>query len=377
VGVAFPLLAITLTGQPLKIAAVAITAQLPWLVFSLPAGALADRADRQRLVLIVEGLRAAVLAAVGLVVLTGRTTLVVLYLAAFSVGTLETVFSAATTASVPDLVHHDDLPSANGYLLAAETAGEQFAGPALGGLAFAWIRAVPFLLDALSFVASAALLRPALASAPNRNKRSEESLVSEMRTGLRWFRQQSLMRQLAFTVATFAFCQSAVLSIMVLYGHRVLHLSSGRYGVFLAFGAIGDVVGSFIAQRTHDRLGPPRAIACAAIAAAAGYLVLAATATPAVAVCGYALEAVAVALGNVTTVSLRQRLIPSGMFGRVNNIFRTFVLGAVPLGALAGGLLATGLGVRATFLVAGLLQVGVVIVTVRRLTAEITRSATD
>jgi MFS family permease len=373
--VAFPLLAITLTRQPLQVAGVAIAGQLPWLIVSVPAGALADRVDRRRLVVTIEVLRALLLAALGLIVLAGRTSIPVLYLAAFTIGALETAFSAATRASLPGVVHTDDLPKANGYLFAAETAGEQFAGPALGGLFFAWTPALPFLGDAMSFAGSAMFLIPALSSVDNRGQASKLTLIGDMKVGLRWFRQHSLLRRLASIVATFAFCQSAVLSVFVLYGLHVLHLTTTGYGVFLALGATGDVAGSLLAERTQAHLGPARAIIVAGVAAAAGYLILAATSNTVVAVSGYALEAVAVALGNVITMSLRQQFIPTELFGRVNNAFRTCVYGAVPAGALAGGVLTTNVGLHTTFLVASLVQLFVIAITARRLAAEIARAA--
>ena len=107
--------------------------------------------------------------------------------------------------------------------------------------------------------------------------------------------------------------------------------------MFLAIGAAGDVVGSLTAHRVYGRLGPAPAIVAAGVAAAAGYVILAATSRAPVAISGYALEAVGVALGNVATMSLRYRLIPTPLFGRVNNTFRMGVLTAALLGALAGG----------------------------------------
>ena len=373
--VAFPLLAVTLTRQPVEVAGVAVAGRLPWLVISLPAGALADRVDRRRLVVAVEAARAVALAVFGLVVLAGQTSLAVLYLAAFSVGAFETAFSAATSASLPALVRADDLPKANGYLFAAETAGGQFAGPALGGLIFAWARALPFLGDAVSFAGSAAMLIPALRPVHKLQRTSGLTLIGDLRVGLRWFRQHTLLRRLAAIVATFAFCQSAVLSVLVLYGLRVLHLTPAGYGVFLAVGAIGDVAGSLLARRAHAYLGPARAIVVAGTVAATGYLTLAATSDTGVALFGYALEATAVALGNVATVSLRQRLIPTELFGRVNNAFRTCVYGAIPVGALVGGFLTATVGLHAAFASAGLVQLLLIAVMARRLTPEIARMA--
>jgi MFS family permease len=172
-------------------------------------------------------------------------------------------------------------------------------------------------------------------------------------------------------VTTFAYCQSVVMSVLVLYGLHVLHLTKADYGLFLAIGGIGDVVGSLLAHRANARFGPARSLFIAGVAAAVGYLVLAVTANTAMAFAAYSLEAVAVALGNVTTLSLRHRLIPSELFGRVNNTFRMCVFGVVPVGALSGGLLAAGLGLPTTFLIAGALQLGVIVALLRRLRAAV------
>ena len=230
--VAFPLLAVTLTNSPLLVAGVAVAGRLPWLLISLPAGAVADRMDRRRLVAIVEGTRAIVLLGLAVLVMASQASLVVLYAAAFIVGALETAFAAATRASIPALVDAMDLPRANGYLFAAETSGEQFAGPALGGLLFGWAPALPFLGDALSFAGSAAMLTTALPRTGPPPRTSPTSLMGDVRTSLRWFRTQPLLRALAVAVTTFAFCQAAVLSVLVLYGLDVLGLTKSEYGLF-------------------------------------------------------------------------------------------------------------------------------------------------
>jgi hypothetical protein len=107
--------------------------------------------------------------------------------------------------------------------------------------------------------------------------------------------------------------------------------------------------------------------------AGAGYLVLAATSLPAVAVVGYGMEAVGVALGNVATMSLRYRIIPTDLFGRVNNTFRTAVLSAGLAGALAGGVITEHSSLHATFLSAGLLQLALVAVLGSRLARDVSR----
>ncbi|MDQ6696675.1 MAG: MFS transporter [Actinomycetota bacterium] len=374
VSVAFPLLAVTLTRDPLLIAGVAIAGRLPWLLISLPAGALADRMDRRRLVAVVETTRAIVLLGLGVTIAFGQATLVMLYGAAFVVGALETAFAAATRAIIPSLVRDAQVPRANGYLLAAETTAEQFAGPGVGGLLFAWAPAVPFLADAASFAGSAALLTRALPGSAIQSDSSSTTLMEDVRASLRWLRGQPALRVLALIVSTFAFCQAMVLSVLVLYGLRVLGLSKTGYGLFLSVAAIGDVLGSILAHRIHASIGAARTVAAAGIAAACGYLMLASTTTIAIGALGCTLEAFAVALGNVATLSLRHKLIPTELFGRVNNAFRTCVFGVVVVGALAGGVLTTRIGIRSTFLLAGGVQLLLTALLTQRLAAEIVRS---
>jgi MFS family permease len=354
--VAFPLLAVTLTKNPVLIAMVAVAEQLPWLLFSLPAGALADRVNR--------------LLVFGVGIIAGYHSLVALYLAAFLVGTCETAFWAATSAALPALVEREVLPRANGYLLAADTAGEQFAGPAAGGILFGWFQAAPFLADAVSFVASAVLLVRSVPPSPRRiDEEGRTGLARDVALGLSWFAGNRLVRLLAGIVAAFAFCQAIVIGVLVLYGTRVLHLDKPAYGVFLAVGALGNVAGGLLAGRIHARLGARWSIVGAGLLAAAGYVALGKTSMVAVAAAGIAIQAVAVSVGNVATLSLRQSLIPPEMLGRVNNVFRMCVWGIMPLGALVGGALASGVGLHTTFLVAGLLQAGVLLLVFGRLNA--------
>ena len=232
---------------------------------------------------------------------------------------------------------------------------------------FAWAPAVPFLGDALSFAGSGALLATALPPPPATREAVTTTMGQDVRDGWRWFRGNDSLRVLVVIVTTFAFCQSAVMSVLVLYGLHVLDLTKAGYGLFLAMGGIGDVVGSLLAHRATSRVGPVRTLFVAGVAAAGGYLLLATTSTTPVAFIAYTIEAIAVALGNVTTLSLRHHIIPSRLFGRVNNTFRMCVFGVVPLGALTGGLLATRLGLHTTFLLAAVIQLTVICVLARRL----------
>jgi MFS family permease len=352
--VAFPLLALTLTTKPVLIAGVAVAGRLPALLCSVPAGALVDRVNRRHLVLLVNLARVVALAAFASAVLAGGDCLPAIYATVFVLGTGDMVFNVATQACLPAMVSGRDLPRANGYVATAEVSGEQFVGPALGGLAFAASQAVPFIADAASFLVSAVLLRNAL---PGRvRRRDRRPFLVDIGEGLRWFLGNPLLRLLAVVVASLAFCQAMVFGELVLYGTHRLGLGRVGYGLFFAGAAAGNVIGSLATSRIYARLGPARCITGAAVLAGVAYVVLSVTASVATATMLLFVEAVAVAVGNVTTLSLRQRVIPPELLGRVGGAFRLLVFGFIPLGALTGGLLTAAFGLSTAFRSAGVLQ---------------------
>lgn len=357
--VALPLLALRSTTSALLISGLLVAARLPWLVVALPGGALVDRVDRRRLVTAVDVARALVVAAVAAGTLVTVLPVEVLYGAAFLVGAGETLVSTAVRASVPLVGAEHDVLETNGKVNAARTAGSRFAGPGLGGLVFAVAASLPFLGDAVSYLVSAAILGTALPRGGQGADRPPSTLRADIGTGLRWFAASPLLRVLAGVVTAFAFCQAMVLAVLVLYATEDLHLGATGYGLLLAAAAVGDIAASLLARRIHDRLGAYVTIVVAGAAAAAGYLLLSWAATAYLAGGALALEAAATSLGNVATLSARHRIIPAKRFGLVNNAFRMPVTGCIPLGALAGGVLASVLGFHQTFLLAGMVQLAV------------------
>ena len=356
--VAFPLLATRLTHDPLLIAGVAVATRLPWLLLSLPLGALADRVDRRRLLMAVELTRMAVLVVLGTLIATGQASIAAIYATAFALGAFQILFIGATQAVIPEMVARERLTAANGRLYAVQMGGEQFLGPALGGLAFAAMASLPFLADGASFAASAALLLLAL---PRRAQWSKPTgrgrLTADINEGVRWFVRHRILRLTAGLIAAFAFCQSMGLAILVVYGLRVLRLSGAGFGLFMAGGAIGNLLGALLAARIVRIVGTGRVLVGAGLLAGGAFLVIGRSAQLPVALVALVLEAVAVGVGNVASVTLRQMLIPTPLAGRVNVVMRTCTYGAMTLGALAGGVLATSAGSQAPFAAGGVLQV--------------------
>ena len=368
--VAFPLLAVGLTRDVRLIAGVAAASRLPWLVCSLPAGALVDRRSPRHIVAATEALRALLLVGTALAVLLHATTLPLLYLVAFTVGTCETAFSAAIQATIPAVVAEEGLARANGRMYTAQLGGELFLGPALGGLAFALSPALPFLGDGISFAVCGGLL---LATLPRRLPGADVSpartstLRADMREGVIWFASHRLIRLIAAVVASMAMFQAMVNGVAVVYAVHVLHLSKSGFGLFIALGSTGNIFGGMIAGRIKDRWGTGRVLIGAGLVAAGCYVIVGLTSTTAVAVGAFVVECLVVVVGNVANLSLRQALVPPELRGRLSNLFRMVVYGAIPLGAAVGGVVAEAVGVRTAIVIAGAAQVAVLAATSRSL----------
>ena len=370
--VAFPLLALTFTRNPIALAGVVVAGRLPVFLVALPAGAIADRVDRRRMLLSIELARFVTLAAFAAVVLSGADSLAVLYATVFVLGALTFSFDVTSAACLPTIVDQDHLVSANSHLMTAEITTKEMVGQAVGGTAFAVVRSLPFGLDALSFVASAALLR--FAVAPNPPVATETSLWHDLKVGLRWLSHTPLVRILAGVITSLAFCQAMVLGVLVLFGREDLHLTMSGYGLLLSVGAIGNIAGAVMATRVVRRLGSGWAIVAAGLLAALSYPLLAATSSAIVAAGALAIETIAVVLGNIAARSLRQSSVPVEFQGRVGSAYQMFIFGSLPLGGLVGGLLASWMGVRTTIAVAGLVQLAALAVLAPRLIAQVRRS---
>lgn len=361
VAAAFPLLAASLTRDPVLVGGVATALSLPWLLFALFSGAVVDRLDRRTVLWATSALRGVIIGLLGVAVLAGAEHLALLYLAAFLLGIGETFTDSAAQTLIPAVVRPNQLEAANGRLFAAEETANVFLGPPLGGLLFAVAAALPFLVDAATFGVAAVLVltlpgryRPE----PERGRRRRR-LRREIRDGVRWLWGHHLLRTLALVLGTINLVVSAGMAVFVLYAQDVLGLGDVGYGAVLATAAVGSVVGSLAAPLVRRRLGAGGAVVSAVLLLAATQLAIGLTSSTAVVVAAFVLSGVASVTWNVITVSLRQAIVPDHLLGRVNSVYRFLGWGSLPLGALLGGLLAAGLGIRAPFLVGAVVLVAV------------------
>ncbi|CRK60857.1 Antibiotic efflux protein [Alloactinosynnema sp. L-07] len=354
--VAFPLLAASLTRDPVLIAGLSATAFLPWLLFASLSGVLIDRVDRRRAMLLANVSRAVIVGVLGLVVLAGAASVWLLYVTALLLGAVETVADNAAQALVPAVVDRDGLESANGKLQSVEIVGQTFLGGPLGSLTFAVFAAMPFLLNSVGFVVAAVLLvairgrfRPAVTGpAP--------SVRTQIGEGVRWLRGNALMLRLAVFAAAMALATELAQALLVLYALQDIRLTEAGFGVFALVGGAGGIIGALFAPRLTQLLSRRTVFTGAVVACGLAFAAMSSAADPAAASLLFGVFAAAVVVLNVILGTLRHALVPDHLFGRVLGVWRTAVWGAIPVGALLGGLLAASFGTRAVFAISGAAQ---------------------
>lgn len=350
---AVPLLAASLTRDPTQIAGLSLALTLPWLLFSLHAGAILDRVDRKQMLVWVNLVRAILWGLVALAVVLGWASLWMLYIVFFLVGIAEVFADNASQVLLPNVVEKEQLEAANARLQIAMTVGNSFVGPPLGSALFVMVAALPFGLNSLGLLLASALIfslrghfrpeRPAVAT----------SLLSDIRAGLSWLFGHKLLRILAGMVGVMNLTGGAFSAVAVLYALEVLKISEAQFGLLLSASAVGGVLGGLIGERFTKALGQGTSLLLVCVLMGIGPLVIALLPNPWVAASMLAMIGFGGVLWNVIVVSFRQRVVPDALFGRVNSSFRLVALGAIPIGAALGGWIAKEFGLSAPFWFAG------------------------
>jgi MFS family permease len=367
--VALPLLAARLTRDPGRIALVVGAEYTAWLLFGLVSGALADRWERRRIMAVTDIVRIGLFGAFAVLVATGGATVTDLVVLAFCAGALGILNQNAASAFLPGIVARDQLEEANAWLQAGLVVPSMFVGPALGGLLFVAAPSLPFTVDAISYLASAVLVLSIRASRAT-SEAPTAGLLAQMAEGLRWLWKSQVLRVLCLLLAVANGTFAAVSGVLVLYAQEVLGLRERGYGLLLSVIAVGTVAGSALATRANRSIGAAKIVPLLMLTQGVAMLAVAATGSLSVAVAGFFVAGLASGLWNIATISLRQRIVPDRLLGRVTSAYRMVGLGAMPLGAFAGGLLARGYGLASTLVVGGVLSLLATVAALRWFTAR-------
>jgi MFS family permease len=374
--IVLPLVALRFTDSPMLIAGLALVSRLPWLVFVLIAGALADRLDRRQTMRTVQLFRVGMVGLLAVLALTGGLSLPVLYVAALLLGIGETFFDTAAQSILPSIVDRDRLATANGRLYGVELVMNQFVGPPLGGLLI--VASIPLALGAsVAGYALAAVgltlvvgsFRPVREGPPTR-------ITADIAEGLRYLLRHRVLRTLAAMVGVMNLASSATAAIFVLYAVAPgpMGLSEPEFGILSTTFAIGSLAGSFAAAPLERRFGRVPLLFASVVAIGVSMAVPGFTTSAWAVGLSFVVAGFLVVVWNVITVSLRQRIVPDRLLGRLNAAYRLLAWGSQPIGALLGGVIGAAIGLPAVFILAGILGLTLVLTRVV-ITEEALRSA--
>lgn len=352
--VAAPLLAATLTSDPLTLSVVSASAALPWLIFGLPAGALTDRWPRRRTMIVADLARAAVLAAFAVLVLAGHATIVTLVLTVILIGAGQCFFDSASQGMIPALVGRDKdgLTRFNGWYWGLDITGRQLAGPTLGSAVFAASRVLPFAVDAVSFAVSAALVARLPETTPPATR---VGVAASIREGVQFVARNRTLRSLALIACVNNSAYSIAMASFVLYAGQVLHVPAAGYGWLFAATAVGGVGAGWFAKPLTRRLSYRTTLAVGCLIQASTWFGVAATGNAWLSGVLFALLGAATTIATVALVSARQEATPDELLGRAVSVFRLLGVGVATVSALLGGVTATAFGLAAPLYVAALI----------------------
>lgn len=338
---AAPLLIASMTDQPILIASGAVMQFLPWLLFGLPAGAIADRVDRRTLVIGANIARTLVLLGLIAFLLTGSATIWIVLAAAFLYGTAEVVADTTSSTLLPMLVRPDDLSVGNVRLQGGYLVANQFVGPPLGAFLFAIGSFVPFVAQVVCILLAVMLFSRISHDAIRLERNTERtSLRGDIGEGVRWLWHHPPVRMLVLIILVFNVTWAAPWGVLVDYATRHLHMTAVEYGLLTAASAVGGVLATLSFGWLEKRLSFATLMRICLTLEVVMHLAFALTTNKIIAyVIMFGFGAYAFVWGAIST-TVRQRLVPHELQGRIGAVNMVGVFGGMVIGMLLGGVIA-------------------------------------
>ena len=358
--VAFPLLAIELTDDARLVALVTVFRFIPFLVVGLPAGVLLDRFDRRRIAVAAQLGRAAMVSLVAVVLLVDGGSIPLIVAAAFVIGVGEVLTDGGLPALVRELVRRDQLEVANSRFSATQTVSNVFVGPPIGALLFELEPAAPFAASLVLFLLATLMLARIpgeFRAAASRDSGSvgDDTLsapawfprmVNEISVGLQYVWRHPVLRPMAFTVMAFSFVGQATNAVFVILTTERFGLGSVGFGTLIGIRGATSVAMSFAVARLISRTGYSTSMRFAVVTFTAASLMFGLGTTIALAVVASVVNGLSDPAWNVVTGTVRQRLVPDEVFGRMMTAYLFIAWSMNPVGAFAGGVIAERWGAQ-------------------------------
>ncbi|WP_344473668.1 MFS transporter [Nonomuraea monospora] len=363
-----PLLAVSMTRSPTLVSLAGAAATLPWLLLALHAGAIADRADRRLIMVRANLVRAVLLTAVTVLAVLGLLNLWLLLAAVLLAGVCEVFADLSAQSVLPMTVSGAELTRANGRVSTAQMIGNDFVGAPAAGVLVVALPAAVFGAPALLYGAAGLLLLGMRGTyrmpGPPAHRREghpgggpghahgqqHRPMRADIAEALRYLWNHRLLRSLALTAGLLNLANAGYFAVFVLWavgdGSR-MGLEPSEYGLMTTAFAVGAVFGSLLAERAAGVLGELRTLVGNWLITSVLLLVPVIVPSPWTLYPTAVLWGVVGAAGNVLVISIRQRLIPAELLGRVNSAYRLIGMGGMPLGAALGGVVAELAGLTA------------------------------
>ncbi len=357
---AAPLLAVSLTEDPILIGALTALGLLPWLFFAIPIGAIVDRVDRRKALVLGNSLRAAIALFIAFAVSQGFINIWLLLISVFFFGICEVLVDTTSQAVLPQILDKSNYERGNSRLQISEVIVSQFAGAPLSGLLYAVSIALPFFFSTTGFILAGLLIllfpfeREINARKEGEIGQAKLGLKGDIKFALNYLYQDKQIFSIVVITTLLGFFYSLSNAIAPLFILKELKVSPALFGVVLAIQGVGALAGSIAAPMVSKYLGRGKALAINVFFAS--LLVIFIGLSPN----AYFFVAVSVLIGftisvwNILLMSLYQSLIPPELYGRIHGARRTIVWGLMPIGAIIGGVIARG-GLRLPFLIGGVI----------------------
>jgi MFS family permease len=343
-----PLLIQSQTSRPQLVALGTLLQFLPWLLFGLYAGVIADRIDRRRLMVIGNGLRAVVMVVLTTMIVADNVNVAIVLTVLFVLGSAEVFVDTTSSTLLPMMIEHRDLGVGNSRLMFGQHGLNRLAGPAIGGVLFAAGTALPFAAQALG-LALAAVLVVRIGSTPPAVTESSGRIRSDIAEGLRFVWRHRGLRILTITILAFNITFGAAIAVLVLFARERLGLSEIGFGLLTTTSATGAVLGTMLYPRLEVRLGATGIMRVGLIVETVWHLVFAASTNLVVIFAMFFVFGVHEAWWGTTVHTIRQRVVPNELQGRVASVYMMSVFGSIVAGSAIGGVLAGVWGLTAPF----------------------------
>lgn len=361
---ALPLLTAAITRDPQVVAGTHVAIWAPQLLFGLIGGAVVDRVDRRLLVRNFQFARALVMAALAAAALADQVTVIMIYTAAFLIGTGEVFVDGAGMTIVRSLVSDDRLEDGYGKLWAADLTANEFIGPPVGGFLFGLARWMPFTADAASYALAGAFVHRLPSDVLARPERSRSTLRADIAEGLHTMWSNKLLRVLLLSVGAHNLLSSLPYAIYVLFALQVLDTNAIGFGLIMSAGGVGGVFATFVASRVMQSIGRGGVIWGGTIVTEVATFLTGFTSNPVVAGALQFVALFSISTWNVVGRALRASIVPDHLLGRVVSSGRVLGYGAIPVGSALGGWIAAHHGLRMPFFIAGALTIVVGLATI-------------